>query len=56
MTISRAQYDELQEKLNSRNAEIVSLRNELAAVTAENREMKKAFQRMSSMMAPYLAK
>ena len=55
VTISRAQYDELQEKLNSRNAEIVSLRNELAAATAENREMKKAFQRMSSIMTPYLA-
>ena len=55
VTIARAQYDELQEKLNSRNAEIVSLRNELAAATAENREMKKAFQRMSSIMTPYLA-
>ncbi|MBQ8160183.1 MAG: hypothetical protein IJ083_05465 [Clostridia bacterium] len=54
--ITQAQYDALQEKLNSRNAEILKLKQEIADIKAENTEMKKAFLRISSVMAPYLVK
>lgn len=52
--ISLTQYEQLQGRLSSKEKEVEQLKEELTALKEENKEMKRAFQRIMSAISNYL--